>query len=188
MKALNNYISEWLIKKKVDKVKDNKTEILYTPEDDAELEEIIIDLLKNGKTDLNCIDVSKIKYMDDLFGHINKRVPVGNIDISEWDVSNVISMERMFTKCKDLECDISKWDVSNVKDTFCMFYLCKKFNCDLSDWNVSNIEDMNSMFEKCENLDCDLEKWNVNPDKCDVEDMFKNCTKMKNKLPSWYTK
>ena len=35
-------------------------------------------------------------------------------DISEWNVSNVISMTSMFDGCKSFNQDISKWNVSKV--------------------------------------------------------------------------
>ena len=36
-----------------------------------------------------------------------------NEDISEWDVSNVETIEYMFYKAESFDQDISKWDVSN---------------------------------------------------------------------------
>ena len=69
----------------------------YFPETKKELKTIIVDLLKNGQTDLNCIDVSQITNLEDLFSSINDQgTLVKDIDISEWDVSNVTNMESMF--------------------------------------------------------------------------------------------
>ena len=81
-------------------------------------------------------------------------------DLSNWDVSNVVSMEFIFSNCDNFKGKgLDKWNVSNVKHTRYMFFECPKFYCDLSDWDVSNVIDM--------------------------QDMFYNCDSLKNK-PSWY--
>jgi hypothetical protein len=43
-----------------------------------------------------------------------------NGDISRWDVSNVVTMEKMFYWSK-FNGDISRWDVSNVENMYAMF-------------------------------------------------------------------
>ena len=67
MKTLTQYINEYLIKKKLDKVRNSKTEILFTPKTKIELIRTINELLKKGETNLNCIDVSNITDMKSLF-------------------------------------------------------------------------------------------------------------------------
>ena len=124
----------------------------YHPTSKTELQMIIIDLLKQGKTDLNCIDVSNITYIGWVFCEVNKTVTVKKIDISEWDVSNVTNMECMFAGCENFNADISNWDVSNVKNTSYMFRDCKKFNADVSKWDVSNVTNMKYMFYGCTTL------------------------------------
>jgi surface protein len=55
-----------------------------------------------------------------------------NGDISNWNVSNVTTMERMFD-CSEFNGDISKWDVSNVEYMNSMFY-DSNFMGDISKW------------------------------------------------------
>ena len=65
--------------------------------------------------------------MSNLFGDksIKSNVRTSNkIDVSEWDVSNVKTMEQMFSYCKNFNCDLSSWNVSNVEDMSDMFYNC----------------------------------------------------------------
>ena len=52
--------------------------------------------------------------------------------------------------------DISEWDVSNVRDMGQMFMWCERFNCDISEWNVSNVDNTSYMFDGCRNFNCDL--------------------------------
>ena len=205
MKQINQFITEYIIKKRLDKPIDS--EYKYHPQTKEELIENIKELLYKKENDLNCIDTSAITDMSFLFMNIN--VIIDNIDVSNWDVSNVTTMEGLFNNCKKFNCDLSKWDVSNVKDMSYMFYNCGNFDCDLSNWDVSNVTNMYTMFEGCSkfkgkglenwdvskvenisymffdciNFDCNLSNWNVNNVK-NMERMFYNCN-LKN-TPKWY--
>ena len=70
-----------------------------------------------------------------------------NGDISKWNVSNVTTMDYMFSKSEftGKNGDISNWDVSNVVNMSCMFR-DSKFNGDISKWDVSNVVNMSYMF------------------------------------------
>lgn len=63
-----------------------------------------------------------------------------------WNVTNVESMDNMFTDAINFNEDISIWDTSNVKNMAGMFYGAVNFNQDISNWNVSNIENMKICF------------------------------------------
>ena len=194
----------------------------HFPKDKYELRKIIEQLIKERKDedviDLNDIDVSKITDMGadandrheatfSLFDDVdpNKK----NIDISEWDVSNVSdmsgmfmncenfrcnlsfwdvskvrSMESMFQGCKEFNSDLSSWNVSNVENMSALFSGCKEFNSDLSSWDVSNVEDMSNMFEYCENFNCDLSSWDVSNVK-NMSEMFRGCHEFNSDLGSW---
>ena len=58
MKHLNTYITEYIIKKKLDKPIDSERNYKYFPETKRELIDNIKELLDNEETDLNCIDTS----------------------------------------------------------------------------------------------------------------------------------
>ena len=180
MKHLNTYITEYIIKKKLDKPIDS--EYKYHPQTKEELIKNIKELLYKKENDLNCIDTSAITDMSFLFLNIN--VIIDNIDVSNWDVSNVINMEGLFNNCKKFNCDLSKWDVSKVENMYTMFEGCSKFKGKgLENWNVSKVENISYMFFDCINFDCDLSNWNVNNVK-NMERMFYNCN-LKN-TPKWY--
>ena len=216
MITLSQYINEYLIKKKIDKVRDNKTPILYTPKDKKELLKIICKLLKSGKTNLNCIDTSNITDMSDLFSDVEnkKHIPVKDIDISEWNVSNVTNMFAMFYACEHFDSDLSNWDVSKVDNMHTMFadcknftgkglenwntakleiltntfYNCYKLDCDLSNWDVSNVYEAKYTFTRCIKFDCDLSYWDVSNINNAVG-MFYGCENLKGKgLENWNTK
>ena len=161
MKNISTYISEKL------KISSTKPTHTYKPNNYDELSNIIEELIdKRGLiADLNDVDTSKITNMHGLFyiGFQNIR----NIDISEWDVSNVRDMGQMFMWCERFNCDISEWNVSNVDNTSYMFDGCRNFNCDLSDWNVSNVENMEGMFEGCNSYSLHY----VHPNLTDLDQM-----------------
>ena len=152
MKQINQFITEYIVKKKLDKPIDSEDHYEYFPKTKQELIDNIQELLKKGKTDLNCIDTSKITDMALLF-EVCKEISNIDFDVSKWDVSNVKNMRNMFDECRNFTGKgLENWDVSNVEDMTCMFYNCKKLNFDLSKWDISKVKDMAVMFYNCNNL------------------------------------
>ena len=203
MKHLNTYITEYIVKKKLDKFVDSEDHYKYTPKTKMELLDNIQELFDKGETDLNCIDTSAITDMSHLFDSYSNKVPdiKFNFDISGWNVSNVTNMQDMFFNCKYFDCDLSKWDVSNVTNMHSMFINCYKFTGKgLENWNVSNVENMCNIFRNCniftgkcienwdthsvenikaaffddENFNADLSKWNISKVKSTLN-LFKGC-------------
>ena len=155
-----------------------------SPKNKKELISNIKELIGKGVTDLNCIDTSKITDMSYLFDRELSKIK--NINISNWDVSNVENMHSMFIYCENFEGKgLENWDVSNVKDMGHMFKGCTNFDADLSSWDVSNVTTMSEMFYYCKKFTGKgLEKWNISKVK-NTDDMFWYCHNLKNK-PSWY--
>ena len=186
MKQINQFITEYIVKKKLDKPIDSEDHYEYFPKTKQELIDNIQELLEKGKTDLNCIDTSKITDMSMLF-EVCKEISNIDFDVSKWDVSNVKNMRNMFDECRNFTGKgLENWDVSNVTNMRYMFNNCRNFNSDLSNWDVSNVEDMTCMFYNCKKLNFDLSKWDISKVK-DMAVMFYNCNNLKN-IPSWYTK
>ena len=104
MKQLNTYITEYIIKKKLDKPIDSEDHYEYYPETKQELIDNIKELFNKGETNLNCIDTSKITDMSRLFESYENI----NFDISKWNVSNVKDMSYMFYHTP-LEKNPPKW-------------------------------------------------------------------------------
>ena len=186
MKQLNQYITEYIIKKKLDKPIDSEDHYKYSPETKEELLKNIQELLNNGERNFNCIDTSEITDMSHLFKYIN--LYNVNFDVSKWDVSNVTNMDRMFYGCRKFKgVGLGSWNVGNVENMSSMFKNCINFNGSLSNWNVSNVKFMNSMFYYCLLFDCNLSKWNVSKVKF-FHEMFDNCENFKGKgVEKWNT-
>ena len=113
MKQLNQFITEYIVKKKLDKPIYSEDHYDYFPETTDELIKVIRMLLDKGETNFNCIDTSKITDMSGLFTYniFNDLV----FDVSGWNVSNVTNMKSMFSGCIKFNCDLNNWNVSKVK-------------------------------------------------------------------------
>ena len=123
MKHLNTYITEYIVKKKLEKPIDSEDHYKYFPKTKEELISNIKELFDKGETDLNSIDTSKITDMSHLFGAFNNIEKI-NFDVSRWDVSHVENMLWLFFNCKVLNCDLNNWNVSKVTNTYDTFKKC----------------------------------------------------------------
>ena len=124
MKHLNQFITEYIVKKKLDKPIDSEDHYEYYPKSKEELIENIKELIEQDIYDFNCIDTSEITDMSYLFDDLKNIIIKENFDVSKWNVSNVTDMEALFINCKKFNCDLSNWDVSKVNDIDDMFYNC----------------------------------------------------------------
>ena len=118
-------------------------------------------IVDSGEYPLNRVITSKLTSLNYLFqipgGYLNKAVPDNfSDDITNWDTSNVLSMEEVFSGWPKFNGDISNWDTSRVESMHGMFKSSKyvgshysgdtSFNQDISNWDVSNVKNMSEMF------------------------------------------
>lgn len=165
MKDLKEYINEGF---KLSK--NHKSIYQYVPNNKDELADAIrkiiaeFDKENDEVINLNVINTAKIKDMSWLFHDREFRKMSIYFDMSEWDVSNVTTMEYMFDGANYTgeHGDISNWDVSNVEDMSNMFRSCN-YNGDISNWDVSNVKDMHEMFYVSffTGKNGDISKWDV---------------------------
>lgn len=156
-----------------------------------ELKKLIFNYIEKfgPECDLNFIDVSHIRNMDNMFSGVNSAFngdisgwdvshavtmremfygSLFNGDISHWNTSSVTAMEAMFMG-SDFKGDISSWDTSNVTSMDSMFR-DSRFNGDISRWNVSNVQWMQCMFANSQ-FNGDISQWDVS-NICDANAMF----------------
>ena len=79
---------------------------------------------------------------------------ITNIDLSNFDTSNVSDMSSMFYQCSGLtSLDLSNFDTSNVTTMYSMFNLCSGLQeLDLSNFNTDKITTIGYMFYRCYKL------------------------------------
>lgn len=114
----------------------------------------------------------------DISGIFNDCEKLSNINVSNWNVSNVTSTEKAFANnflLKSL--DLSNWDMSNCENSQMMFYsdIALTSIGNTSNWNVSKITTTHSMFEGCSKLQSlNTSKW-VFSNLTNADSMFSNC-------------
>jgi len=95
--------------------------------------------------------------------------------ISDWDVSSVTDMSKLFMDKIEFNDDMSRlfmdkagfnddiscWNVSNVTNMSYMFYGTSGFNRPIGNWNVSNVTDMRSMFMCAHSFNEPIGNWEV---------------------------
>ena len=125
-------------------------------------------------------DTSKVYEMSYMFCKCYKLKKIKGLN--KFKTMKVCNMNSMFKKCDSLEnIDLSNFDTSNVENMFLMFYGCHKLKdiIGLDKLNTSNVTNMNGMFQECENLEkLDLSNFDVS-NVADMREMFSGCNNLK---------
>ena len=113
-------------------------------------------------------------------------INITNLDLSNFDTSQVTSMNAMFDSCSSLtNLDVSNFNTSNVTNMGYMFSGCSSLtNLDVNGFDTGKVERTEDMFRYCSNLEtiyCEQD-WKSNQI-TNSSDMFANCTKLKGAIP-----
>ena len=100
-------------------------------------------------------DVSNVTSMENLFSSATFNQPLNN-----WDVSKVTNMIGMFTNATAFNQPLNSWDVSNVTSMKGMFQVATSFNQHINSWDVSNVTTMYAMFFES-SFNQPLDSWDV---------------------------
>lgn len=90
-----------------------------------------------------------------LMGTFQNMVKLKSIDMSNMDLSNCTTMNRMFSNCQSLISikGYTTWNTFKVSDMSYVFQTCKLLtSLDLSKWDTSSVTTMAYMFNNCGNL------------------------------------
>ena len=127
--------------------------------------------------ELSDFDTSNVTDMSYMFNYC---YVLESLDLSKFDTSKVTAMSYMFSCCYALKrLDLSKFDMSNVTDMSYMFSGCSALErLDLSKFDTSNVTAMSYMFSGCSALErLDLSKFDT-PNVTDMSYMFFGCRKL----------
>jgi surface protein len=130
-------------------------------------------MFENYSKNLSNLDVSKVSNMSNLFNNfdfqeaINKKY---NINITDWNVSNVIDTSYMFKDCKTFNQDLNKWNVSNVTDMSYMFNNCTSFNNNNKKltWKVNRSTNLTQIFSGCSMIEQKNKKNEIDTSKISI--------------------
>lgn len=92
-----------------------------------------------------------------------KDINVKYINVSDWDLSNITSVESLFENTTNLieVYGLETWDISNIKTFGRMFYNSGIKNLNIENWKIPNNANLSFMFFKCKNLNLDISSWNL---------------------------
>merc|ERR1712032_821008 len=113
--------------------------------------------------------------------------------ISDWDVSRVTRMTRLFyvddegfSVKNNFDEDLSRWQTGNVTDMSGMFEGARSFTSDLSQWQTGNVTNMRAMFFGASSFTSDLSKWQIG-NVTEMSEMFYDATAFTSDLSQWQT-
>ncbi len=140
---------------------------------------IYLDVTANDIPDLT--DVTSMKLM---FSACNSLV--GNNTMSNWNISNVTSLQGTFSGCYLFNQPVGNWNTQNVTDMSTTFFLAKEFNQPLANWNTSNVLHMNAMFGSALKFNQPIGNWDVH-NVLETELMFSSASAFNQPLNNWNT-
>ena len=100
-------------------------------------------------------DLSEISSLNSMFSETTSLTG----DFSSWDVSSITDFSYMFNN-SSFNGDISLWDLTSAINLTGMFSR-SSFNGDISQWDVSNVTNLTSVFYECNTFNQDLGSWDV---------------------------
>lgn len=133
-----------------------------------------------GNSKLSQWDVSNVTSMVKIFGDAT----AFNQDIGNWNVARVTNMNNMFHNANSFNQDISSWDTSNVTNMVGMFYKSEAFDQDISNWNVGNVTEMRAMFSRALSFNKPLGAWDVG-NVTDMTQMFAAAASFNQDIGNW---
>ena len=133
-----------------------------------------IESLKFGNT----FDTSHVTDMNSMFQALYK---LPELDISNFDMSSVVSIAYMFSGCEKLKELDNNFTSGTVYNTWAMFEGCAGLTkLDLSGLNTTECIDMKIMFSRCNNLETIIFGDNWSTEKVtNMSSMFQDCTKLR---------
>ncbi len=81
--------------------------------------------------------------------------------LSNWDVSAVTSMYRLFDSWPTFNENIAGWNVASVTTMFEMFKSATAFNQNVASWNTISLTSIRSIFRSATRFNQDISAWNV---------------------------
>jgi hypothetical protein len=107
-----------------------------------------------------------------------------DVSLSNWNVSEVTNMSRMFYSAGNFNGSLANWNPGNVTNMSEMFWEAYSFNQPLNSWNVGKVTNMNNMFAYAYRFNQPLNSWNVS-NVTDMSYMFVGCRDFNQNIDNW---
>lgn len=128
--------------------------------------------------DLNHIDITELDNLIYLFDY--DKIKINNVDVSEWDVSNIRNFQGTFMGMHNFDCDLSNWNVSKANRFESMFFECYNFKGKgLENFDLSNAKDIQFIIAKCKSItdNIDFNPWFKQLQSIDLKHQLYTCLK-----------
>lgn len=109
---------------------------------------------------------------------------VGTPQFANWNTSQIVNMERMFTQTEVFNQDIGIWDVGNVRNMDGIFNVATSFNQPIGLWNVGSVESMFAMFSGAQSFNQPIGNWDTSSVR-DMRNMFDNAISFNQPIGAW---
>lgn len=144
----------------------------------------LLKIYKKSDTEIAFVSDIKIKAPENCTGFFNSLVGMAltNLNLSNFDTSDVTNMSSMFNECEKLtSLDLSNFNTSKVTNMRSMFSNCSSLtSLNLSNFDTSKVTNMNRMFNYCKKLtELNLSSFNTESVK-DMGNMFFQCDLLAN--------
>ena len=129
-------------------------------------------------TNIGNLNISKADGMSYLFYECNA---LTQLDLSNWDTSNIQYMISTFNGCTNLtELNCSTWNTSRVYNMQLAFYNCNSLETiPVRDWDTRSVMYMDKAFGKCTSLvNLDVSKWDTSK-VVELTNTFYRCSSLK---------
>ncbi len=124
---------------------------------------------------------STVTNIDDMF---IGAIIFNDVNISQWNVSEITSMNTLFSGAKIFDQPLNNWNVRKVLSMSGLFFGAEAFNQDINLWNVSAVIDMSSMFFQAKAFNKPIGFWNVSA-VTNMSSMFNEATAFNQDISNW---
>ena len=128
-------------------------------------------------TNIGNMNISKADGISYVFSNCSA---LTQLDLSNWDTSNIQYMIGTFSGCTNLtEINCSGWNTSKVYNMQAAFYNCKSLQTlPVRDWDTRSVMYMDNAFAYCESLtNLDVSKWDTSK-VVELTNVFYHCSSL----------
>lgn len=114
----------------------------------------------NSLTVVSASDTPILSSVSSLYFAFSECSSLTSMDVSNWDVSNVSTMEFAFRNSPITTLDVSNWNTQSLTNASRVFQNAI-FSPDVSNWNMSNATNIQEMLRNADLFDRSLANWDI---------------------------
>ncbi len=134
----------------------------------------------------NATDTPDLRNVTNMESTFRNATSLGNVNLSNWNTSNVTSMHAIFMDNTTFSGDISGWNTANVTRLDHAFQNTNAFNSDINGWNVGNVTNLVNTFWDADGFNRNHQQ--LEHQQCDnMQAMFGNADRLNGNITSWNT-